>query len=239
VGDHLAEQEHFEEAIKQYEQAIDLDSRNAEGHVRLGDAYLAIGHEQQALKAYRRALKVAPRNASSYLGLSDFLVYRGRFKAARVALKQAIDCEPNRAYYHYRLAWLYFNLGKTDLAQKSPTTASITTSSVRFTSTRAIGPRPLLSMALRYDVVLATISTICGWPAPTSASSCTTRRWLCLSALCRLIRTILLITICWANTWSLWARLIIAKQEDWTFTTAIVSGEFSSAVAAYPWRPAL
>jgi len=220
VGDHLAEQEHFEEAIKQYEQAIDLDSRNAEGHVRLGDAYLAIGHEQQALKAYRRALKVAPRNASSYLGLSDFLVYRGRFKAARVALKQAIDCEPNRAYYHYRLAWLYFNLGKTDLAQK------------------------LLSMALRYDVVLATISTICGWPAPTSASSCTTRRWLCLSALCRLIRTILLITICWANTWSLWAslsrlRLIIAKQEDWTFTTAIVSGEFSSAVAAYPWRPAL
>ena len=53
-------------AIKQYQQALQIDLSNATAYVGLGSAYLALKEYQKALVNYEKSIQIDPENATIY-----------------------------------------------------------------------------------------------------------------------------------------------------------------------------
>jgi len=91
----LARDQHYEEAIKSYKQAISLKPNLASLFANLGYAYLNAGNEDEAIKTFEQGLSVNPRESNLYRILGFVQLQRGNANAAA-----------NRAYsYLLTVGW--------------------------------------------------------------------------------------------------------------------------------------
>jgi tetratricopeptide (TPR) repeat protein len=127
-------QHKFEQAIKEYDQAIKLDPKLAAAHNNMGSAYFALARYTEAAAAFQQATQLDPKYGQAHLNLALALIKLGREQEARAAYAEAfrayvvtgdeqfqadhykeaeaayqalLQLDPDYAPAHYRLGLLY------------------------------------------------------------------------------------------------------------------------------------
>jgi tetratricopeptide (TPR) repeat protein len=115
-GDRYFEKAKFREAAIQYSNALQVDSRFAQAHYKLGETYLKLGDGARAFQELSRSVELAPDNYHAHIDLANLLVGASRnrdgsvnddyLKQARVHLdllrqKQPQDPEVFQAWADY------------------------------------------------------------------------------------------------------------------------------------------
>ncbi len=89
----------FDEAMKDYQQALRLDSHNADAYNNIGAVYHSKHEYASAAKYYKKALKYAPRSASIYCNLGTTYFAARKYKDAERAYGHAFAIDPS-AFQH-------------------------------------------------------------------------------------------------------------------------------------------
>lgn len=125
----------FGAARRNYERAIKLDKMYADAVNNVGTVFYAMKNYRGAITRYRKAIDLSPDSASFWSNLGTAYYSRGRFDDMTKAYQKALSLDPNifehhgtvgtelqdrtvtdRARFHYEMAKLYAQSGKTDLA---------------------------------------------------------------------------------------------------------------------------
>jgi len=115
LGNALARQGRFEEALASYGRALALDPRFPEAHINQGHALLELGRLEEALESYRRAIAARP-TAEAHDHAGNVLLALGRVAEASACFRRAILCEPRFFAAHDHLGNALAELGRTDEA---------------------------------------------------------------------------------------------------------------------------
>jgi tetratricopeptide (TPR) repeat protein len=97
LGNALAEQGRFPEAILQYREALRLVPDFDDPHYNLGNALAKTGQLQEAIEHYRVALAVRPKDAAIRYALGEALRRLGRTGEAQGQYEEALDCSSDSA----------------------------------------------------------------------------------------------------------------------------------------------
>ncbi len=87
----------FDEAIKNYSHALELDPKSYWAALFVGDSYFAANKFAQAGEWYDRAAQIDPDRETAYRYHADMLTKQGEFAAARTLSIEAIVAEPYNA----------------------------------------------------------------------------------------------------------------------------------------------
>jgi tetratricopeptide (TPR) repeat protein len=90
---HFDEGKHREAAAR-YEEALQIDGRNAVAHVKLGVSLCNLGRYRDGEEEFRRAIKIKPTCPGAQLSLGVLLRARGEFAGSQLALRSAVKQDP-------------------------------------------------------------------------------------------------------------------------------------------------
>jgi tetratricopeptide (TPR) repeat protein len=105
-----------EEAIAAYQQAIQLDPKDAYPWNGLGNVYYDLVRHEEAIEAYQQAIALDPKYAYPWNGLGNVYSDLGRHEEAIAAYQQAIALDPKFAYPWHGLGNVYSDLGRHEEA---------------------------------------------------------------------------------------------------------------------------
>ncbi|AFZ43433.1 Tetratricopeptide TPR_1 repeat-containing protein [Halothece sp. PCC 7418] len=108
LGNTLAQQEEWEQAITCYQRAIERDPQLFEAHRNLAAGFAQQQQWEQAVIAYQKALAINSDSAAVYQELGTVLEEQENWEAAAEAYRCAIAREND-------LVWSYYRLGKIAL----------------------------------------------------------------------------------------------------------------------------
>jgi len=106
----------LDEAVAEYEKAVELDPNNADAHRNLGTAYGEQGRLEESAAAYERAIEIDPQFGEAYGDLTVTYFRLGRIPEALEAGEKAIELSPDYALGHNNLGFVYKEQGKLDKA---------------------------------------------------------------------------------------------------------------------------
>jgi tetratricopeptide (TPR) repeat protein len=121
-GMHYFSQGMYREAVIQFSNAIQIDSRYAEAHYELGQSYLKMGNGGRAYQEFNRTVELDPSNFRAHTDLANLLVTvrnpdgTARLESLREAeghLDLLRDKQPNAAETHE--AWSNYYAAQDDL----------------------------------------------------------------------------------------------------------------------------
>jgi Tfp pilus assembly protein PilF len=104
----------YEEAIKSFKQAIEIDPDFAEVHYNLGLAYFESGKYEEAIDAYKHAIRIDPDAADAHYNLGTDYGKSGMYKEAIESFKQAVRIDPDYASAHHNLGVAYRKTGRNE-----------------------------------------------------------------------------------------------------------------------------
>jgi tetratricopeptide (TPR) repeat protein len=87
----------FDEAIKNYSKALELDPKNYSSVLFIGDSYFALKDFPKALEWYDRAIALNPNGETAYRYEADMLTKNGEMEKARTRAIQAVVADPYNA----------------------------------------------------------------------------------------------------------------------------------------------
>jgi tetratricopeptide (TPR) repeat protein len=101
-GDAYVEQGLFDQAIKDYGKALEVDSRDANAYNNRGTAYANQGEYQKSIEDFERAIQFAPNDPVSYFNLGVTFVKLGENDKALSLFSQTIRVDPlfYKAYFN-------------------------------------------------------------------------------------------------------------------------------------------
>ncbi len=108
--------EGLDEAMRVYQQVIEMQPRWSEPHINLGCVYYQRGEMQNAQAAFCAALEREPDNVVAHFNLGCVLDEIGRLEEAIEHLRRATELEPTHADAHFNLASAYEKQGRKQLA---------------------------------------------------------------------------------------------------------------------------
>ncbi|HEY2573219.1 MAG TPA: tetratricopeptide repeat protein, partial [Verrucomicrobiaceae bacterium] len=103
-----------EEAIVDYEKALEIDSSFATAYNGLGVVLEAKAEYAQAMSRFREALQYDPRNARAHNNLGNALLQKGQVEEAALEIKKALEIQPDYADAHYSLGNIFLRSGRKD-----------------------------------------------------------------------------------------------------------------------------
>ena len=106
----------YEEAIKSFCRAIDLNSRYAASYYMLGLARCRRGCYNEAVTAFKHAVRMKPDFGEAHGGLAHAYHESGRHEEAIAAYKEAIKIKPREADLHFYLGLSFALLGRHEEA---------------------------------------------------------------------------------------------------------------------------
>lgn len=107
-GDAAAEAE----ALKQFEQELQIDPTNASAAYEIGEMHRKSGLLDKAIESFRRAVNAYPGFEEALVGLGRTLVATGEPRAALPPLQKAISLNPRGEVAFYQIAQAYRALGQ-------------------------------------------------------------------------------------------------------------------------------
>ena len=112
-GDTFFDLGKFEDAIQNYDKAIELDSNvNSACYYNRGTAYFSLGKFEDAIQDYNKAIDLNPNDDLSYNNKGNAYFSLGKFEDAIQDYNKAIDLNPNNASYYYNRGTTFANLEK-------------------------------------------------------------------------------------------------------------------------------
>ena len=109
-------QRKLEEAIRHYQQAIQLNPQFVAAYNRLGNLLFRQGKIEEAVNCYRLAVRKKPDFAKAHYNLGVALLQKGNIEEAVVCLQRALDLRPGYAQAHNNLGVALIRLGKNNEA---------------------------------------------------------------------------------------------------------------------------
>jgi len=85
----------YNEAIKQFQEALKLNPGKAEIHYNLGLTYQAKGLLNEAVEEYRKALEINPEDAETHNNLGVVYYNQGSYRKAIEEFKLALSINPD------------------------------------------------------------------------------------------------------------------------------------------------
>jgi protein O-mannosyl-transferase len=112
LGNALAAQGRFEEAIDQFQQGLRINPNDADVAYNLGNALAQKGNYEEAGKQLEHALQINPDNAMAAYDLGNVRARQGRLGEAMNNFELALRIDPRLARAHYNLGSLLNKQGK-------------------------------------------------------------------------------------------------------------------------------
>ena len=106
----------LDNAIRHYEQALQIKPDYADAHNNLGLALAQTGKIEEAIAHYEQALRIKPDYAEVHNNLGIVLRQAGRVQEAIGHYEQALQSKPDYAEVHYNLGNALLQAGKLDEA---------------------------------------------------------------------------------------------------------------------------
>ena len=116
LGAFLLEGGKLDEAITQYQKALEITPDYADAHADLGAAFAQKGQVDKAMALYRKALEINPNYAEAYYNLGNALVQKGQVDEAMVQYQKALEINPNHAQAHVNIGSVLLLKGQVDEA---------------------------------------------------------------------------------------------------------------------------
>ncbi len=91
-GIEYAKKGDYENAIKEYNRALEINPKYAEAYYNRGDAYDDMGDKERAIADYNRALEINPKLSWAYFGKGLAYEELERFQEAVKAYRDFISC---------------------------------------------------------------------------------------------------------------------------------------------------
>jgi tetratricopeptide (TPR) repeat protein len=104
-------------ALRQIEQAINLEPSYAPAWTALGAVKFVGGQREEAAVAFRKAVELAPTSVDARLALANFQWASGNLKETESTLKTALDLDRDSAAAHRTMALLYLSTNRAPLAE--------------------------------------------------------------------------------------------------------------------------
>jgi len=118
LGVAYAEKKQFEDAVKEYLMAIQIDPNYYLAHNNLGFIYDKQSKLEDAVKHYAIAIKIKPDFAEAHNGFGLAYEKQSRFEEAVKEFSEAIGIKPDYHEAHYNLGNVYAKQGRTGEAVK-------------------------------------------------------------------------------------------------------------------------
>jgi tetratricopeptide (TPR) repeat protein len=106
----------YDEAIKQYQQSIEMDPSDPSSQLGIGTVYEQLGRHDEAIAAYQRAITASERSSAILGPLGHALAKSGKRGEALRILEELKAMSRHRYVSPYDLAILYTGLGEKDKA---------------------------------------------------------------------------------------------------------------------------
>jgi tetratricopeptide (TPR) repeat protein len=108
----------YEQAVAEFERAIELQPDNAMAYIYEGKAYQDSGQIDAARTAFEKAARAEPLYFRTWQNLGSFYLWDGRISEAVAYHKKAVDLAPKEANLHWNLALAYMLSGRFEEARE-------------------------------------------------------------------------------------------------------------------------
>jgi tetratricopeptide (TPR) repeat protein len=111
LGNELSLSGEFEEAVAEYEQALETEPENVDVLSNLGVAYYNLGQLDKAIDQYSEAIEIAPKDADIRSNLAAAYVQKYQTSGALDQLERALEAYQTAVELNPSLAEAFFGLG--------------------------------------------------------------------------------------------------------------------------------
>src|SRR5271166_6066450 len=116
LGLALFQKGQVDDAIAQYEKALEIYPNYVAAHYNLGNALLQKGQLDAALAQYEKAVEIDPNDAAAHINLGNALFQKEQLDEAVAQFQKAVEINPNDAEAQYNLGNAFFQKGQLDEA---------------------------------------------------------------------------------------------------------------------------
>lgn len=116
LGESLARRGRIDDAIVEFQKAIEMRSEYVAAYTSLGAAYGQKGMIDQSISASEKAIDLDPQNATAHYNLGNAYGIGGNYEEGFASFFKAIELDSGYAEPHYGLAVCYFATGHYELA---------------------------------------------------------------------------------------------------------------------------
>jgi protein O-mannosyl-transferase len=116
LGVVLFQKGQVDDAVAQYQKALEINPNYVAAHYNLGNALFQKGQLDQALAQYQKAVEINPNDAEARINLGNALFQNEQLDEAVAQFQRAIEINPNDAEAHYNLGNALFQKGQLDEA---------------------------------------------------------------------------------------------------------------------------
>jgi len=103
----LATSKKYDEAVSEYQKAIQLEPKSVVSYMQLARVYELQGKSDDALTTYQKALTVAPDSPLIIAAIGNVYLAKNDLKAAQRSFEKANTLAPHDAMIQNNLAWVY------------------------------------------------------------------------------------------------------------------------------------
>src|SRR5215831_14046210 len=90
----------FQEAVIQFQNAVQIDPNFAEAHYQLARSYISLKNTEAAYRSLMEVVTLDPKNFDAQLQLGTILVANKEFDQAEAAAKRVLAADPTSAGAH-------------------------------------------------------------------------------------------------------------------------------------------
>jgi tetratricopeptide (TPR) repeat protein len=105
-----------DEAVKQFQKALEINPNDRDAHTDLGMVLDGIGRLDEAIAQYQKALKIDPNNVEAHNNLGNTLFRKGQLGEAIAQYQMAVKINPENAEAQGNLGAALFQNGQFDEA---------------------------------------------------------------------------------------------------------------------------
>jgi tetratricopeptide (TPR) repeat protein len=111
-------QQHFTDARRALERALQIDPKLADAEYQLGILADEQGSGEEAFRHFEHAVELQPQHARALAGLGRHYLQAGDLEKAQSLLQQSVAVDPNNSKTQYDLALALAKLGRTEEAKQ-------------------------------------------------------------------------------------------------------------------------
>lgn len=92
----LFERGDFQDSIRAYKLALEIDSENFDAWYNSGNSFLKIRDYEKAIECYKKALEIDPNSSQAYNNMSFSELSTGKYEQALLTIDRSLSCEPDK-----------------------------------------------------------------------------------------------------------------------------------------------
>lgn len=118
LGNRYFVERRFEDAIRQYQVALDIAPNDYLNHAALGAAYSEKKRYDDSIKEYKEVVRLSPQSEEAYEYIGDAYVAKRQYAASIEWFRKAAEIAPDNPEPQFKLALSYYNSGDLASAQR-------------------------------------------------------------------------------------------------------------------------